>query len=563
MKLPGAEYNRGMSGLGRDSSDPTAVSRAEYAAASAKGQVASAIGQTADVIEAWALANDRMSAMEASSKYALEMSAAVEEIKTRPTVKVSEFPEGVRLKEGDEREEVPTWVVAPQLYDAAEKQAYARASKVPQNRKVRANLEGELTTQRVANGKAVSSFHISEKRKHWEGQLEMAVKGAVAADNPSLAIQHIDKAVEAGIIDYKEAVTKKTKVLHDAEDLRVARSIAEETDPGKLEVLGNQVLFESASMLSPDERRAYASTANSKADKLIAERTRKEDKEQREKSKEILGTLATKIRLQGYIPKASELAEAKATLNPADYLALIALVDRKDGSGGGIGTTDVGTARELQQRIQSLSYPDSTGQPIDKAANVVYDSILKAFADGKLSLKDREAFVAQWERYRDRPMRKSPEYSGAEDLIEANILPPKGMLAAMEFKDASRYNSISMDMKLALADATRANPNLDPRQWVRENLPSYKARTSGVAYEKLFNLGLTGFVVVKDGVVDADASIKQIEDAIRDKRISTEAGRNAINEISRTKGQSTAAPQNAASQQSKPAVGLPAGVRPR
>lgn len=528
MKLPGAEYNRGMSGLGRDSSDPTAVSRAEYEAASAKGRIASAMNQTAGVAEAWAFAEDQLKASQAASEYAQVMAKTVEHLKSAPTVKAEHLPPGA-LKDGDEREEVPTWEVAPAIYDAVEKEAYTKAAKAPQNRRVRQELETQLGSQRVRNGAAVSTFYVSAKRKDMEGKFDEAVKQAVQAGTPELAIAHVDNAVKAGIFDYKEGVTKKEKVLHDVEDLKVARAIAESNDSAQLEQVGNSVLMNNQSRLTPDERRGYANQAQSKADRIEKAAEKKTEKEQRERSKEILGTLATRIRLEGYIPKASELVDAKTVLNPADYLALIALVDRKDGGNGGLGSTDMSTARDLQKQIMALSYPQA-GISADKQSNMVYDQIMTAFSQGKLSLKDREAYVLQLERYRDRPLRRSPEYAMAEDKIEATILPPKGLAATMDFKDATLYGAVATDMKLALADATRKDPNLDPRMWVDQNLPTYRARVGAAGTAALHTMGMSTYVRTnKDGAFDVDQTVAAIEEARRQHRLGEADAVRAIN----------------------------------
>jgi hypothetical protein len=340
----------------------------------------------------------------------------------------------------------------------------------------------------------------------------MAVKGAVAAGKPDLAISHIDSAVAAGTIDYKEATKQKLKVVHDDQDLRVSKAIVQSEDPAELTRLSNQVLLNDNTLLTPDERRAFAVSAQNKADRILNDKEKVQDKAQKEESKKVLGDYATKIRLQGYIPSVQELRDLSTKLTGSDYLALVALVDRKDGGSGGMGSTNAASYKDIQLGIASLSNADQSGT-VTGRADALYDKINVAFSQGKLSVKDREASILQLDRHRKSVTTADPRMKEADELVKASISPPSSITGLTTSPD---HLAIAQQMSIDMQDARNANPRLDPVKWVQENLPKYKKQVDDDKARSLIGAGAQAAVphlVYKDGALDVQASKKAISES--------------------------------------------------
>jgi hypothetical protein len=539
-----------MSGLGRETQDYLSLGHAQFQAASARGAVAAAINQTAGVVEAWAIAEQETTANKALADYREVMTSTVTNLSKSPAIPVEQIPDGVTYEKTEitpggqtvDRVAVPSWEVAPAIYDQAHTQASGAALKQVQHRGVRAKLETSIQNAATAARDDVAKFHFEGRKQELMGKNEAAIQQLIRTPGGETdAIAVVDSMVRSGLLTPKQGVDRKVKVTHDATDLRATQALAsliEKKDIAGLEAFSVAILANEVP-LTADEKRGYVRAATEQANRISAARTAAEEKAQREKSKVVLGELATKIRLEGYLPSKQELVVARETLTGADYLALIALVDRKDGGKGVV--TSQPTFRSLEGQIVGLSKAGPEGTTLINRANAIDDLITTYSAEGKLAPADRDYLSNLLTKYRDRPTKASPEYSRAESTIEANIAPPQDILGRLSIEDAQRWKSLSVEMKSALADAVNADPKLDPRAWVDQNLPTYKARADQQAYTKLFSIGLGQYAVMKVGAtakeiadgtaIDREASREKIRKDARDKRITKENEKRAFDAL--------------------------------
>jgi hypothetical protein len=571
MKLFGPNYGRGQASLGRDPTDPTAVSRAQFAVASAetgvgtatanageaiaragsiqantgetmvrtgsimaqeitvKGQIGKALHQTAEVFDAWDKASDQVRANTALAGYVRGTTELMDKLKTQPFVKAADLPDGF-LKPNDTREQIPTWEVSPRLYDQAERELYKEAMSGVTRVEHRQELAVQFATKQASNASAIRNHYISENLKDMKGKDEESIRQLVQSGKPQDAVSVIENGFKAGTWNAVERIQKIEKVWHDDEDLRTAKRIGATNNPTRLEDFASEILFMDKSRLTPDERRAYSNQALSKADSIRkADETQRQRKE-RDESKRVLGDLATRIRLDGYIPTRKELDDAKAAMIPADYLALVALVDRKDGNGQ--LKPDQTTVRELSLQIMGLGKADASGLSSTARADMLMDRLMLAFADRKLDQPTHEKLVAMLERYRDRPLKRSPEHAMAEEFIEGNLLPPKGWMQGFTAGELTRFGALSIEMKLELNEATRKDPKLDPMQWARRNMPRYKDLAESQIYKSLYDLGLGSYAKTTGDKFDTTATRAALGAAYREHMISETKFKQAVDALS-------------------------------
>jgi hypothetical protein len=501
MKLPGAQYEGRVGSLGRDVSDPTALSRAKFQTATAMGDIAQALGQTTAVAEAWLLAREESKANKALADYHGVMTAALTDLTKTPAIPVESMPDGVSYEKEEvlptgervERKTIPSWEAAPLIYDKLNKDASNAALKQVQHGPTRAKLANAIQEFSTRQTAAVGKLHFEGRKNQLIGDNEAAIQAFVRQPGGEVAAANVvDSMVRSGLYSPLEGIQRKLKIAHDASDLAASRELSDLTKAGDYDGLEKfAVNIYNVPTLSADERRNYAQSAAAKAESIYNRKTTEENKKREEQSKRMLGTLETRVRLESHIPSPAELAKSKEMLTGADYLTYLAVIDSKDGKGV---KTDQAEKRRLSLQIMGLDKPDEAGVPADRRAALLREQIQTAFVQKKLDYADRDYLYSELDKARDMPL-NTKEARAASAKIEVELTAPKDSFSKLGLENTVLWNVVAKEMQDDLRVALRENPKLDPEAWVNQNLPKYKLRFNEPITQRMSELGFTSYLV--------------------------------------------------------------------
>lgn len=526
MRLPGATYDRGPSSLGREAVyGPLSVADAQANAASAKGAIVNSFNQLHGIASAWAESEDRANATKSFADYKTSMSQLQTSLAGTPVLRPQDIPSGVDYRKDEpqadgsmkERETIPTWEVAPAIYDQANKQAQTLAIQGAGSRNSRAWLETNLQEASTMGAAQISALHFTGRKAALHGTFETAIQQFVNAGAPKDAIQAVDQAEAAGAMTPTEAAKRRQKVGNDAANMAVNKLIIQETDAAKLEAIGDQVL-NNKGLLTDEQASSLSKSALAKAQRIRLEVEKKDKKDRERTSSRLLTDYVLRIRLDKDMPPKAEIIGAVNRMEPADGRQLLTLVDRKDGS----ESTDKATETSLTNMLIGLINAPVGGKSLEERVFDYRAAVDNAYKAGKLENKVWRQLHEDGKSTLDRFTIEDPLFKEAQATVYANIARAPKTAIFSSTGDNFRF-VVAQEMETALLRAKLADPKLNALQWVTGNMSTYQEKADGGIATKLRDARLGGYLRYNaNGGLDSDGTLRAIENDFNGKKITRE-----------------------------------------
>ena len=514
MRLPLPDYASPTPSRGyEDPHGPMAVAGAAAASAGARGHLVAALGSVAGIAEAWAEAEDKASATKAYADYHARMSQVHTDLTKNPTIAVGALPENIKYnKERMEpdpdnpgqsrpRTTVPMWEVSDQLFDHYAKENAAALKPEARSLQSKRWLDQRIQESNTTIGAQVAAQSLTGRKNQMHADYESAIQDATNSGmtvgikqkdgtvKQELAAPFmIDDMVRQGLISPVDAVKRKQKAQNDAANLQVARLVIETDDPVKLEVLGDELLYNKG-YLTDEQAIAQSKAALAKAERITKARDKEADKEAKKESSIALTDFVSGIRLGKRLPSKAEVSLAISRMTPEDARSALALYDRKDGSEG---ASNDAVKKSLTNRLIGSMAP-GVGASMDERVRSFRSETDRQYSLGTLSEKDWRQFHSDAKNMTDRVTTDDPNYKLATEAVYANIAKnPKGTLLSSSGSE-SRY-AVAVEMEIGLFNAKMAKPDLDPVKWVTDNQAKYQTKADKAITDKLRKAGLTAYI---------------------------------------------------------------------
>lgn len=543
MRLPGADYGRGMSSLGREGNGAVAqyevAARTTLETQNAKNAVYGEFQKLGEAAVAWDQATQEAEAARALSQYNAAVTEAETTISNTKAFKADELPTDLkfdRFEKGPDGTDVPvdmvtSWKVAPQLYDHYEKQAAERALGNVTGA-AREKLRLQIEDRRTNASARMKDSYFKGRMDDLRSTTQEAVTNFTNAEDVNGAISTIETAVKNGVFSVNEGRQAAQEVRSGVEAVQIDRFIGATDDPGALSKFAADIGAQGHNSAFPNLTPAQRVNAMQAAEnKSLAVQTRNLAAYDRNK-KDMAAQLSNDAQLRfvstGQLPTPEELNMARNTMSPSEFRAFISIGRNSNG----MAASDPTVMRATTDVILNLADTDlvidgKQGDMIDKIS-FARDELSELYAGGKLTRTDYDAQVRLIDA-QEAKLFDSDKFKSASKYVQGAINPSKDILGrSMNEVSAGIESMALMDMRKAVA----ANPKLDPYRWAEENMPKYRKAVGDKQVIALSTLGLTGYAVFsKDGTLNQAMTSDKLTDSFKAGLITGDAYEAAVNNL--------------------------------
>jgi hypothetical protein len=541
MRLPGANYAYGVKSLGRVGNEAARVQSAHaeevLTTQTAKNAVIKEFQNSIDAVATWDEATQTANANAALADYSEAMTQQQVTLAATKQWSVKDVPEGVQVereRNGEPVDFVPSWQVAPQMYDLAEKTASERALAKVTNPAIKEKLRVQLQNERTQGAAKVSATYFQDRMDSIRNTTAEALQKAVLAENTALGEKILADAVETGAFSLDEARQQRQQMLEDTDEVRASRFLSETDDPAKLEAFAAGIGAEGPNTqfphLTPAKRVALMNTAESRAITLTNQRLAQYDRAKSNAAEATFNSVLERFTMTGQGATPAEISAAKNYMSPSQFKSFVGI--GRTGNANGM-PSDPNTVRTLQGAVATVvggTTPLNGATDLETKLAILRDANEQAFAAGTVNPTDYTAINKMIDDTGNNVF-GSDGFKNASETIKKGIAPNVGVPGLPTPKTDAR---IEQQAQMELRAAVSANPKLDPVKWAQENLPRFQYQVNDDLNVTLTELGVGSMIVTNpDGTIDKVKSEAALRSLAAGKGLSLDVLEEAVNKLNR------------------------------